>query len=368
MRPKAIQIPKRQPKGISPLKPENGIKPKGGLGTPSLAQQPVRRPSPKSGPPPQPPKPPRSLPPIFLTGSAIAVLIFSTYGSYLYASYKKAIEDSKKLSVSNDVADRYHKTAPTFDADVDTTEWMMSLGKRRKEIVQRARGDVLEVSCGTGRNMEYYAPGEKLGAGKKGKAEFRGCRSITFVDLSGEMVEIAREKFEKKFPDFKKAVFLVQDAAKDPIPPPPPPPGETAPTFAARQQQPAKYDTIIQTMGLCSHADPVGLLTYLGQDLLEPSRGEILLLEHGRSHYSWVNKLLDDLAPAHADRHGCWWNRDIGEIVRQSGLEVVEEKRLHLGTTWMFVLRRKREGGEEGKGAEGSGVVLSRWLGWGSKD
>lgn len=234
-----------------------------------------------------------------------------------------------------DVSDRYDKTAANYDTEVNTSEWMMGLGKKRKELVERARGNVVEVSCGTGRNMEYYQLGERRGTDKQGKAEVQGCRSVTFVDLSGEMVEVAREKFEKMFPAFKDnnsnnkrraavpVVFRAQDAMQ-PIQP-------------AMRLQNEKFDTVIQTMGLCSHPDPVQLLKHMGT-ITEPERGKILLLEHGRSHYGWVNRLLDELAPAHADRHGCWWNRDIGEIVERSGLEVVEARRWHLGTTWLFVL------------------------------
>lgn len=252
-------------------------------------------------------------------------------------TYKKAIEDSRALCVPNDVSDRFNKTASMYDAEVSTAESMMRLGKKRESLVRRARGNVLEVSCGTGRNMEYYDLGERRGVNRDGKAEIKGCKSVTFVDLSSEMVEIARAKFEKLHPSFQRVAFWAQDAM-DPIQPP----SNTAPQ---KQAQPGhKFDTIIQTMGLCSHPDPVSSLAHLG-NIVDPERGQILLLEHGRSHYDWVNKLLDDLAPAHADRHGCWWNRDIGEIVQQSGLEVVETERWHLGTTWKFVLQPARNRG-----------------------
>ena len=268
---------------------------------------------------------------------------FSTYGSYLYMTYQKAIEQSKSLQVPTDVSDRYDKTAATYDTEVNTSEWIMGLGKKRKELVERARGNVVEVSCGTGRNIEYYQLGEKRGTDKKGKAEVIGCRSVTFVDQSGEMVEIAREKFEKMFPAFKKAgmiapvAFRAQDAMK-PIVPAIPMARPTRLLTQSDDEKQNRFDTVIQTMGLCSHPDPVAFLKHMGT-ITEPERGKILLLEHGRSYYGWVNRLLDDLAPAHADRHGCWWNRDIGEIVEKSGLEVVEAKRWHLGTTWLFILR-----------------------------
>ena len=97
---------------------------------------------------------------------------------------------------------------------------------------------------------------------------------------------------------------------------------------------------MIQTMGLCSTSNPSGLLTHLG-DLTNPATGRILLLEHGRSHYDWLNRMLDDSAAAHANKHGCWWNRDIGKIVEESGLEVVKMKRYLLGTTWWVELKPK---------------------------
>ena len=124
----------------------------------------------------------------------------------------------------------------------------------------------------------------------------------------------------------KDVEFLVQDATR-PIRSPPP----------------AGFDTIIQTMGLCSTPDPVQLLKHLAT-LANQEHGQILLLEHGRSHYQWMNDMLDSLAKAHANKHGCWWNQDIGRIVNESGLEIVELKRYHLGTTWWIELRPKRAG------------------------
>ncbi|EDN02216.1 conserved hypothetical protein [Histoplasma mississippiense (nom. inval.)] len=323
----------------------------------------------------------RSINPKGLTVCAVAAFCFSTYGTYLF-----------------------HKTAPTYDANVELTERIMRIGKKREELVKRARGNVLEVACGTGRNMQYYSLGERRGTDKNGKAEILGCRSVTFVDQSPQMVEIAREKFEKMYPHFRRAAFWAQDAMA-PIPPLEHTTvmqgssqssgssslgnsnnnkgnGNGSKSLQMRaqqqQQQSCTFDTVIQTMGLCSLPDPVSYLKHLGT-LVEPERGEILLLEHGRSHYRWLNKLLDDLAAAHADRHGCWWNRDIGEIVRQSGLEIVESKRWHMGTTWRFILRRKEGAGrgekdlglaevsEREENGDGAAKSVTGWLGWGAK-
>lgn len=246
----------------------------------------------------------------------------------MYTSYKKEVAKSQSLDIPRDVSDRYNDTASSFDADVETSEKVMRIGAKRKALLQLARGNTLEVSCGTGRNLEFYELGERRGVDGKGHAQVSGCRSVTFVDLSPQMVEITRKKFESLYPDFRFATFRAQDAGA--VQPP-----STTSTFMTPY-----YDTVVQTMGLCSMPDPVATLRHLGS-ITEPRRGRILLLEHGRSHYDWVNRILDNLAAAHADRHGCWWNRDIGDIIRESGLEIVEEKRYHLGTTYRYVLRPK---------------------------
>ncbi|EGD83994.1 hypothetical protein H112_07676 [Trichophyton rubrum D6] len=268
--------------------------------------------------------------PVVMTVTAAGMFALSAYGSYLYTTYRQARAFSSKLAVDTDVSDRYRTTAGQYDGDVDLAERTMRMGKRRRDLIQRARGHVLEVSVGTGRNLPYYLLGERRGVDKDGKAAVLGCRSVTFIDLWPEMVDIARWKYEAMGSNREKgkaaAVFLAQDAM-----------GEV------ESPEGTKFDTVVQTMGLCSHPEPVKLLQHLGELLVTSDDGRILLLEHGRGHYGWLNGLLDGLAAAHADRHGCWWNRDIGEIVRQSGLEVVEARRYHLGTTWEYVLKKKKK-------------------------
>ena len=43
--------------------------------------------------------------------------------------------------------------------------------------------------------------------------------------------------------------------------------------------------------------------------------GQIILLQHGKATWNWLNHRLDDEAPAHYAKWGCWWNRDILQIV-----------------------------------------------------
>ncbi|MCJ1431405.1 hypothetical protein MMC27_000757 [Xylographa pallens] len=267
--------------------------------------------------------------PLMVGGLAVYCVV--CYGTYLYISLGNTSKTSR-IAIAEDVSDRYNHTARTFDKDVDTTEKLMGLGWLRRSLTRQATGHVLEVSVGTGRNIKYY--------------DSPKCSSITFVDQSAEMIEIARSKFRgmldlqfeiqnlglhkarilnnpgtDTYPQYQSCRFLTQ-SGHDPIPRP----------------APGGFDTILQTMGICSTTNPSALLSHLGR-LTNPTNGRILLLEHGRSHYEWLNRILDEHAPAHADKHGCWWNRDIQKIIHDSGLEIVQIKRYHLGTTWWIELK-----------------------------
>jgi methyltransferase OMS1 len=132
--------------------------------------------------------------------------------------------------------------------------------------------------------------------------------------------------------------------------PPPPPPGSSA---AAAQSPPTKYDTIIQTFGLCSVADPARLLANMAAKV-QPDTGRIVLLEHGRGTWGWMNSRLDRSAPQHFQKFGCWWNRDIEQLVREAadqvpGLEVVKLERplwFQFGTTLLIELKVNSHSGD----------------------
>ena len=45
--------------------------------------------------------------------------------------------------------------------------------------------------------------------------------------------------------------------------------------------------------------------------------GQLILLQHGKASWEWLNHRLDDEAPAHFAKWGCWWNRDILQLVHE---------------------------------------------------
>ena len=267
--------------------------------------------------------------------------------------------DIQDLDKQTDVAARYDETADGFDSEVGSSEALMGINGIRKRLSKQCKGHVLEVSCGTGRNLGYYPlqPGSAID-------------SLTFLDLSAQMVAVCKKKWLSLYPasttqTFKPglAVRFSTTSATGPMPPAP---------------NGGKYTTIIQTMGLCSTPSPHALLTNLAAhlDLSDPD-ARILLLEHGRSDYAWLNNILDNAAQKHAEIHGCWFNRDIGVLVeaaaKESGLEIVKERRRHLGTTWVFELKpaaraKAVEAAGKKSSSDGDGVGEERpaagWRGW----
>ncbi|KAH7349556.1 methyltransferase OMS1 [Plectosphaerella cucumerina] len=252
------------------------------------------------------------------------------------------------------------ESARHFDKTLDASENAMGITSLRQKLGDRASGHVLEVAMGTGRNLVFYdwsvlAPvrcdtGEaaRRPPRRQGKPHLT---TFTGVDVSSDMLGVAVEKLSSQVPGLRD---LTPDASTDgtvsylegririapcdihrdlPFPDP-------AVTTAQ------KYDTVVQTFGLCSVRDPGMVLRNLAS-VVQPGTGRIILVEHGRSSWRAVNKLLDWSAVSHFAKYGCWWNRDIVRLVEDAsktvpGLEVVSIERpflTQLGTTVWIELR-----------------------------
>ncbi|EXJ82895.1 hypothetical protein A1O3_06711 [Capronia epimyces CBS 606.96] len=304
---------------------------------------------------------------IYFWGVSLFGFVLSAYLSSLYVTYKREVRESAMLDLAPnaDVSSRWLDLSRNFDDEVDMSEKLMSLRAKRRNLCQQAQGNVLEVSAGTGRNMDLYNL-DPINTPRN-----RRIKSLVFNDQSEIMVYQAQKRFESlqeetdAIAKFRGPVrFIVGDAGDKRI----------------INRPEGGFDTIIQTMGLCSMSSPVGFLRRLGELCRQPGErstgldvnlvradsqekrndsgasaeahetaagdeldsdkgGKILLLEHGRSNVGFINKYLDNIAKRHADRYGCWWNKDIEQIVLDSGLVVESKKRYHFGTTYEYVLR-----------------------------
>jgi methyltransferase OMS1 len=97
-----------------------------------------------------------------------------------------------------------------------------------------------------------------------------------------------------------------------------------------------EFDCVIDMFGICHLNDPVMALRQM-QRIVKPT-GLILLLEHGRSKYPWVNWFLDYYSDKHEiNTHGCQWNMPIADFVKESKLQVKEMRNMHYGTTYYVV-------------------------------
>ena len=111
----------------------------------------------------------------------LAVYSFTTYGFYLYTSLTREADTFHNEGLPEDISDRYDKNAPMFDDQVGLVEMFMGINWLRRRLARKASGHVLEVSVGTGRNTAYY--------------DLKRCKSLTLLDQSPVMMEIARSKF-----------------------------------------------------------------------------------------------------------------------------------------------------------------------------
>jgi methyltransferase OMS1 len=245
---------------------------------------------------------------------AVGTFLVAGYASYEIAiqrrrnlEYQTRLAKGEVLSTENwNPTDKYNEIASEYDAA--SQEFFLGIKFMRWWTTRKVRGKVLEVCAGTGKNVPYYDPSR--------------IREIHFLDQSTSMLEQCKQKWEKRGINDIPVSFVVSSIESFPIPD-------------------EKYDTVYQTQGLCSCADPVAELRKL-QSLIKPN-GRIVLIEHGMGYYKWINNFLDSIWEDHAQKWGCITNRNIGKIIRESGLVVESKSRWHFGTTWVIIGRLAKE-------------------------
>ena len=136
----------------------------------------------------------------------------------------------------------YDRSAGSYDRIISWAEKAL-FGGAREWVCSQARGEVLEIAVGTGRNIPFY-PKEVL---------------LTGIELSPKMLDLARRQARKLGRD---ADLRVGDAHNLPFPD-------------------ASFDTVVATLALCTIPDDRRALAEAAR-VLRPG-GQLLLLEHVRS-------------------------------------------------------------------------------------
>ena len=157
--------------------------------------------------------------------------------------------------------------------------------RERARLVPQARGRVLEIGIGTGRNLPHYNPAN--------------VDTIVGLDPAAEMHPRARRRLSET----RLSVSLMAVSA---------------------EQIPAEddhFDTVLVTYSLCSIPDPSLALREMRR-VLKPD-GALLFCEHGRSPEPKVARWQQRLTPAW--RHiagGCHLDRNVPELLTDAGFSI----------------------------------------------
>jgi len=169
---------------------------------------------------------------------------------------------------------------------------MSGMDDLRPDTITRARGNVLEVGFGTGRNLRHYP---------------EGVDSVAALDplATGGI----RERIEQRISAVPFPVTQHRLRADGELP-----------------FDDARFDTVVTTWTLCSIPDAASALREMRR-VLRPG-GRYLFVEHGRSDSDRTARMQDRLNPLWrrlAD--GCNLNRQIADLVADSGFGPVQVER-----------------------------------------
>jgi ubiquinone/menaquinone biosynthesis C-methylase UbiE len=193
----------------------------------------------------------------------------------------------------------WEKLAPRYDKDIMRFEKILFSGGR-EWVCSQARGEVIDIGVGTGRNLEHYPKGIRL----------------TGIDISAPMLDIARHRASR----LGREVDLREGDAQ-------------ALEFAN-----ANFDSVVFTLSLCSIPDDGKAISEANR-VLRPG-GRLLLLEHVASP-RWlvrtVQRLLDWITVRTVGDHLV---RDPLVHVQAQGFEVERMDRLKWGIVERVAARK----------------------------
>ncbi len=225
----------------------------------------------------------------------------------------------------------FRSLAPKYDASIHMDEMVLGMLLLRRWLIRKyATGNVLEVSAGTGRNLQYYDDDK--------------VTSVVCTDRNRDMLLEAMEKANNLNVTFAVADVLDLASPHASMAAITKEDGPYGPALRQLVHFPENhFDTVVDSFGLCSCADPVHAIREMTKTL-KPG-GMLILLEHGKGTWSFVNSILDSQERTHFEKWGCNFNRDIAKVIGECSkdLFILQMKRFHFGTTYCIVAQKIRK-------------------------
>jgi len=182
------------------------------------------------------------------------------------------------MSGTDIIKERYNRTSLFYDCmDV------MIKDELRAKVIGYARGKVLEVGVGTGKNLRFYQP---------------DCE-VTGIDFSPGMLK----KAEKRAQGLPNVTLYEMDVQKLDFPD----------NF---------FDTVIATCVFCSVPDPVQGFQELHR-VCKPD-GQMVFLEHMRSSNKFLGLMMDFFNPLVVRMIGANINRETLENIKKAEIDLVQ--------------------------------------------
>lgn len=208
-------------------------------------------------------------------------------------------ERAERSKESERVRRYYEGSAPKYDKRIGFFERVL-FGDGRQWVCSQARGEVLEIAAGTGRNLAHYPPDVKLKA----------------IEFSPAMLAIARRRAE----EVGREVDLREGDAQ------------------ALDFPDESFDSVVCTLSLCTIPDDRAAVAEVKR-VLRPG-GRFLLLEHVRSPLLPIRagqRLLDPLFVRLEADHLL---REPLDHLRAEGFEIKQVERSKLGIVERIAARK----------------------------
>ena len=204
---------------------------------------------------------------------------------------------------------RYNRYASNYDQlDGGQASSMFGIDEARRQMIQQARGNVLEVGVGTGLNLDKYQKDQ--------------ISSLTLVDISDAMLQETKAK-AATLPNMQNINVRIVKADMT---------SQLVDLFGAES-----FDTVIDSFSMCVLGND-GAQRALDQlrrvVRSKENGGQMFLLENSRSSIPFLGLYQDATADiaSQAGGKGCVYNQDIGRLIRSSHhLTVVEEIEIAAG-------------------------------------